>query len=94
MTRNEKRNLICHNWLAGEIHDALFDENNRDLASAYDDAILWIAELHLQVQALQHQTSAGFLRRDTSALTNLHPPIKFPPPPVDDGSWVTTGKVG
>jgi len=39
-------------------------------------------------------TSAGYMRRDTSGLTYLHPPIKSEPPLVETDEWIATGKEG
>ena len=98
-TRQEIQSLIASNELCTAIHDALFDMHTKgktcDIAGIIDDAICWIAELHLQNEALREQVSAalsaGFLRLDTSNLTVLHPVIKTDTPAVDD-DWLTTGK--
>jgi hypothetical protein len=89
-----------HNPLAGGIYDALFeihtDGKTVDLGAVVDDAVCWIAELALQNIALQEKlerdTSAGYVRRDTSELTYLHPPIATESPAVETDDWIATGK--
>jgi hypothetical protein len=102
MSKKQNQELITHNPLAAGIHDALFEIHTQgkyiDLAAIINDASCWIAELHLQVKSLEAQiakgTSAGYMRRDTSGLTYLHPPIKSEPPPVETDEWIATGKEG
>lgn len=82
-------NALSSNETVGAIHDTLLDNNHLSLASAYNDACLWIAELSAQIRLLETQTSAGFCRRDTS---QLRMPSKVTIAPVDEGdAWLKTG---
>lgn len=98
-TDKELADLVATNELVGAIHDAIFDAHTKgkaiNIAGIIDDLCCWVAELHLQNEALeatvQRAVSAGFLRRDTSNLTQLHPAIKTNTPAVDD-EWIITGK--
>lgn len=68
LNTNQKKNqaLLHQNELVGEIHDVILDNNNLDLALAYNDACVWIAELHLEIEKIQKTASSGFLRRKPS----------------------------
>lgn len=89
MNKKYKYRPLDNDETVGAIHDALLDDNNLSLASAYNDACLWIAELSAQVRLLETQTSSGFCRRDTS---QLRMPSKVRIAPVDEGdAWLRTG---
>jgi hypothetical protein len=88
MSRKEISKLHQTNELVGGIHDGLLD-SNLGLAEAFDDACVWIAELHLQLQKAERGVSAGYVRTDTSKFVR---PPKYIPQPVDNGdSWVNLG---
>ena len=57
------RQIILQNNLASEIHDRILDDNNNDIAAAFDDAVVWIAELYLEIEKTKKSYSSGFLRR-------------------------------
>ena len=59
----KNRQIIQENELASDIHDRLLDDNNLDLAAAFDEAVVWIAELYLEVEKINNHASSGFLRR-------------------------------
>ena len=59
----KNRQIIQENDLASDIHDRLLDDNNLDLAAAFDEAVVWIAELYLEVEKINNHASSGFLRR-------------------------------
>jgi hypothetical protein len=90
MSQAQIQKLIETNEFVGSIHDGLLDSNNLSLAAAYNDACCWIAELTAQVRLLEKQTSAGFCRRDTSALRMTATTSLVSP--VDEGDeWLKTG---
>lgn len=85
MDRKQIRKLHETNELVGGIHDSLLD-NNIDLAAAFDDACVWIAELKLQVEAIKSGVSSGYVRTDTREI--IRKP-KYIPAPVDNGdAWI------
>jgi len=85
MSRKEIRKLHETNELVGGIHDALLDKN-LDLSDAYDDAVCWIAELYLQLEATRRGVSSGYVRTDTREIVRKP---KYVPAPVDDAdAWV------
>lgn len=98
-TNRQLSNLVAQNELVGGIHDAIFEMHTNgkqiDIGGIINDLCAWVAELHLQNIALQNTVntavSSGFVRRDTSKLTPLHPEIKTNIPAVDD-EWIETGK--
>ena len=51
-----------HDELVGQIHDRIFEENSNDLAYAYDQACVEIAELYRALETLERASSAGFIR--------------------------------
>jgi hypothetical protein len=57
------RKIILENNLASDIHDRILDDNNMDLAAAFDDAVVWIAELYLDLESVKKHSSSGFIRR-------------------------------
>lgn len=86
MLGKANQRLLETNELVGGIHDALLDNNNLHLADAFNDACVWIAELHLQLCKAEKAVSAGYVRTDTS---DFRLPKKVRPDPVDDGDkWV------
>lgn len=88
MSRKEIQKLHQTNELVGGIHDGLLD-TNLGLAEAFDDACVWIAELHLALQVAQSGVSSGYVRTDT---TNFARKPKYIPAPVDNGdAWVKFG---
>ena len=85
MSRKEVRKLHETNEFVGGIHDALLD-TNLGLAEAFDDAVCWIAELHLQLEAARRGISSGYVRTDTREIVRKP---KYVPAPVDDAdAWV------
>jgi hypothetical protein len=85
MDRKQIRKLHETNELVGGIHDALLD-SNLGLAEAFDDAVVWIAELKLQLDAASRGVSAGYVRTDTREIVRKP---KYRPAPVDEGDlWV------
>ena len=85
MARKEVVKLHQTNELVGGIHDGLLD-SNLGLAEAFDDACVWIAELHMELQAAKRGISSGYVRTDTR---NLVRKPKYVPAPVDDAdAWV------
>lgn len=99
MKDHEISQLIQHNDLAAGIRDAIFEIHTNgkqvDLGGIIDDLCCWVGELHLQNQSMQmtidKAISSGFMRRDTSNLTVLHPVIATEVPAVDD-EWIVTGR--
>jgi len=59
----KNRQIIQENNLASDIHDRILDDNNLNLAAAFDDAVVWIAELYLELEQIKKTSSAGYLRR-------------------------------
>ncbi len=57
------RQIIQENNLVSEIHDRILDDNNNDIAAAFDDAVVWIGELYLEIERTKKSSSNGFLRR-------------------------------
>lgn len=57
------RQIIQENNLVSEIHDRILDDNNNDVAAAFDDAVVWIGELYLEIERTKKSSSNGFLRR-------------------------------
>ena len=75
-----------HNEFVGGLHDALLDANDLDLADAFNDAVVWIAELQLELTNLRKGLSSGYVRTDT---TKIVKPPKITVTPVDDGDdWL------
>ena len=85
MSRKEVQKLHQTNDLVGGIHDALLD-TNLGLAEAFDDAVVWIAELYLQLEAANRGVSSGYVRTDTRDIVRKP---KYIPAPVDNGdAWI------
>ncbi len=59
----KNQQIIHANELVGEIHDRLLDDNNLDLAHAFNQACVEIAELYLELDKITKGLSAGFIRR-------------------------------
>lgn len=59
----KNRQIIQENDLASDIHDRILDDNNLNLAAAFDDAVVWIAELYLEIEQIKKTSSSGYLRR-------------------------------
>lgn len=70
-----------------KIHDELFD-TSLSLAEAYNKACIAIYELSSQVLELKSNTSAGYMRHNTS---HLKWKSKSNVDPVDDDEWIKTG---
>jgi hypothetical protein len=86
MCKKENQKLVITNPLVGGIHDELLDRNDLNLADAYNDAVCWVAELHLEIQMLKRGLSSGFVRTDT---TKIIKEPKITVMPVDDGDeWL------
>lgn len=52
--------------LVGAIHDRLLDDAKLDLANAFDDACVEIAELYREIERLERSISFGFSRRQSA----------------------------
>ncbi len=86
MCKKTNQQLVISNDLVGSIHDQLLDRNDLSLADAYNDAVCWIAELHLELQAAKKGLSSGFVRTDT---TKIVKEPKVTVMPVDNGDeWL------
>ena len=59
----KNQQMIHSDELVGEIHDRLLDDNNLDLAHAFNQACVEIAELYLELDKTSKGLSAGFVRR-------------------------------
>lgn len=57
------QSMIVHDELAGQIHDLLLDENQHDLAHAYNQACCEIALLNREIERLQGRVSSGYIRK-------------------------------
>lgn len=91
MCRTKNKILFQNNDFVSGIHDKILDDNKMDLADAYMDSVIWIAELTLQLEKLQNSVSSGYVRTDT---TKIKRTSKQPFVPVDNGdSWLKTGKI-
>lgn len=90
MCKTKNKILFQNNDFVSGIHDKILDDNKMDLADAYMDSVVWIAELMLQVEKLQNSVSSGYVRTDT---TKIQRKMKAPIVPVDGGdAWLRTGK--
>jgi hypothetical protein len=86
MCKKTNQKLVSTHPLVGGIHDELLDRNDLNLADAYNDAVCWIAELHLELQAAKKGLSSGFVRTDT---TKIIKEPKVTVMPVDNGDeWL------
>jgi hypothetical protein len=61
MTVKDNEKLLTENELVQSIHDQLLD-NHTTIQNAFEDACVWIAELHLELESLRGATSSGYLR--------------------------------
>lgn len=85
MARKEIQKLHQTNDLVSGIHDGLLD-SNLSLAEAFDDACVWIAELHLEVEHFKNKVSSGYVRTDTREIVRKP---KYIPQPVDEAdAWI------
>lgn len=57
------QSIIVHDKLAGEIHDMLLDENNNDLAHAFNQACVEISLLNKEIERLNGRVSSGYIRK-------------------------------
>lgn len=91
MCKTKNAILFQTNDLVSGIHDKILDDNKMNLADAYMDAVVWVAELQLQLNKLNNSVSSGYIRTDTSKIKKT---IKQPFIAVDGGdSWLRTGKI-
>ena len=65
-TAAENQQLVMHNDLVGAIHDRLLDDNNLDLAHAFNAAVCEIAALYLELERLERSASSGMIRKKPS----------------------------
>ncbi len=61
--QQKNQDSVMHDPLVSEIHDRLLDDNNLDLAHAFNAACVEISELYLEIDRLSKGLSAGFVRR-------------------------------
>ena len=91
MCKTKNRILLQTNDLVGSVHDQILDDNKLDLADAYDDACVWIAELHMEVERLKGKVSSGFIRTDTTEITKARRETFRA---IDGGdAWIQTGRI-
>jgi hypothetical protein len=57
------QSLVMHDEMVSEIHDNLLDDNNQDLAHAFNQACSTIAELYKEIERLEKGVSAGYVRK-------------------------------
>jgi hypothetical protein len=74
---------------AGEIASEALREHDYNASAALAEVAFWMAQVEAQRAKAQSATSAGFLRRNTSHL-KWQPDA--PIVPVDDDSWIETGR--
>lgn len=74
---------------AGEIASEAMREHDFNASAALSEVAFWMAQVEAQRSAAQSKASAGFLRRNTSHL-KWKPDAPFAP--VDDDSWIATGR--
>jgi hypothetical protein len=55
--------LVMHDEMVSEIHDNLLDDNNQDIAHAFNQACSTIAELYRELEKLEKGVSAGYVRK-------------------------------
>ena len=60
--QQDNQQAVMHDELVGQIHDRIFDQNNMDLAHAYNQSCCEIAELYRALEALERASSTGFVR--------------------------------
>lgn len=91
MCKTKNQLLFQTNDFVSGLHDKLLDDNAMNLADAFMDSVVWIAELQLQLNKLQNSVSAGYVRTNT---TDRIRAIKPPFSAVDGGDrWLQTGKI-
>lgn len=59
-SKNQK--LLVNDELVGEIHDRILDDNQLDLAHAYNQACVELAELYRILDKFERSISSGFIR--------------------------------
>jgi hypothetical protein len=92
MCKTTNKKLVANNTFVASLYDQLLRENDKNISDAYNDAIVWIAELQLQINKLNNGVSSGYLRTDTSPLKWKSKTVV---PAVDAGdAWVRTGVSG
>jgi hypothetical protein len=74
---------------AGEIASEALREHDYNASAALAEVAFWMAQVEEQRRKAEGAQSAGFLRRNTSHLA-WKP--KMAVDPVDDNSWVETGR--
>ena len=74
---------------AGEIASEAMRENDFNASAALSEVAFWMAQVEEQRDKAQNATSKGFLKENTSHLKWKPDPT---PIPVDDDSWVETGR--
>lgn len=74
---------------AGEIAHEALREHDYNVSAALSEIAFWMAQVEAQRDKAQGQTSAGFLRKNTS---HLRWKPDAPAIPVDDDSWIETGR--
>jgi hypothetical protein len=62
-TQKEYQTLVMSDPFVGEIHDRLLDENDLDLAHAFNSACVEISVLIFEIQKLEEAASSGFIRK-------------------------------
>ena len=91
MCKKTNQILFQTNDYVSGLHDSLLDANKMNLADAFMDSVVWIAELQLQINKLKQGVSSGYVRTDT---TNIKKEIRQPFTAIDGGdSWLKTGKI-
>jgi hypothetical protein len=62
-TQKHNQTLIMHDEMVGAIHDRLMDDNQLDVAHAFNEACVEIAELYKEIDRLEGRVSSGFVRK-------------------------------
>lgn len=75
---SEASRLVANHPLVGQLHDKLLDDARGNLASAYDEAVCWLAEMYEEIQLLKSKVSAGYDYQDTTPLYATRVEIKIP----------------
>jgi hypothetical protein len=89
MCKITNKKIVAENSFVGSIHNQLLNQNDKNLNDALNDAVLWIAELQLQIDTLKGKVSSGYVRHDTSKIKRKSKNVV---PAVDAGdAWVRTG---
>lgn len=89
MCKITNKKIVTEDTFVRSLHHQLLNQNDKNINDALNDAVVWIAELQLQVDALKSKVSSGFIRTDTSSLRWKS---KDNVPAVDAGDdWIKTG---